>query len=93
MAISLAKKGLQVVLTYKSDRQAASKVVAEIENMGQKAISLPLDVSEQSHFDAFFVELVYPPILAQSLPSFVQMRQDGLTPNVLRSPEDRRYNC
>ena len=54
MVINLAKKGLDVVLTYKNDQQAASKVVAEIENIGHKALALPLDVSDYQQYTALF---------------------------------------
>lgn len=54
MAINLAKKGLDVVITYKNNQQAASNVVTEIENIGQKALALPLDVSEYLQYESFF---------------------------------------
>lgn len=62
IAISLAKKGLQVILTYKSNKKAANEVVAAIENIGQKAIALPLDVSKQSQFESFFNDQLIPAI-------------------------------
>ena len=37
MALSLAKKGVDVVLTYNSNKEEADKVVAEIQNLGQNA--------------------------------------------------------
>ena len=37
MALALAKKGIDVVLTYNSNKEAADKVVAEIQSLGQKA--------------------------------------------------------
>jgi len=37
MAISLAKKGIDVVLTYKSNKEAADQVVAEVQSLGQNA--------------------------------------------------------
>src|SRR5690606_6665592 len=54
MAINLAKKGINVVLTYKSNKQAADMVVAEIENTGQKALALQLDVSDHNSYADFF---------------------------------------
>jgi len=38
MSISLAKKGIDVILTYNSNRQKADEVVTEIESLGQKAL-------------------------------------------------------
>lgn len=34
MAISLARKGIDVVLTYNSNKQEADKVVTEIQSLG-----------------------------------------------------------
>ncbi|WP_228237119.1 SDR family NAD(P)-dependent oxidoreductase [Allomuricauda sp. M10] len=57
MAINLAKKGLDVVLTYQSNKVEADKTVQEIENLGQKAYALQLDVSQVGSFDAFVEEV------------------------------------
>jgi len=54
MALSLAKKGLDVVLTYHSKKVEAEEVVSEIEKLGQKAVALQLNVAEVSSFDSFF---------------------------------------
>ena len=53
MAIALAKKGMDVVLTYHSNKEAADKVVSEIQSMGRKAFALPLDTSNTNEFDPF----------------------------------------
>jgi NAD(P)-dependent dehydrogenase (short-subunit alcohol dehydrogenase family) len=57
MAISLAKKGIQVVLTYHSNKQEADKVVAEIQSLGQKASAFQLDAGKVASFDDFFSQL------------------------------------
>jgi Dehydrogenases with different specificities (related to short-chain alcohol dehydrogenases) len=57
MAINLAKKGLDVVLTYQSNEVEANKTVQEIESLGQKAYALQLDVSQVGSFDAFVEEV------------------------------------
>ncbi|MEC7262596.1 MAG: SDR family oxidoreductase [Bacteroidota bacterium] len=57
MAINLAKKGLDVVLTYQSNKVEADKTVQEIESLGQKAYALQLDVSQVGSFDAFVEEV------------------------------------
>ncbi|MCB9077484.1 MAG: SDR family oxidoreductase [Anaerolineaceae bacterium] len=54
MAINLAKKGIDVVLTYNSNKQKADEVVAEIQSLGQKAAAFQLDTSNVKLFDAFF---------------------------------------
>ncbi len=53
MAISLAKKGLDVVITYHTNENAVKQVITEIENNGQKAIALQLDVTNIASFDTF----------------------------------------
>lgn len=57
MALSLAKKGINVVLTYNSKKDEAEAVVAEIEKLGQKAATLQLDAGDIKSFDNFFVQL------------------------------------
>ena len=54
MALSLAKKGLDVILTYNSKKDEADDVVSEIEKMGQKAAAIQLNVADVSSFDLFF---------------------------------------
>ncbi len=54
MALSLAQKGLDVVLTYHSKKTEAEEVVAEIEKLGQKAVAIQLNVAEVGSFDLFF---------------------------------------
>jgi len=53
MALSLAAKGRDVILTYNSKRAEAEEVVAEIEKGGQKAAALQLNVADSSTFPAF----------------------------------------
>src|ERR1700748_975156 len=57
MAISLAKKGINVVLTYNSKKDEAEAVVAEIEKLGQKAATLQLNAGDVKSFDQFFIQL------------------------------------
>lgn len=57
MALSLAKKGLDVILTYNSKKEEAEAVVSAIESLGQKALALQLNVGEAKTFDAFFETL------------------------------------
>lgn len=54
MALNLAKKGLDVVITYNSKKQEAEDVVSEIEKLGQKAVAIQMNVAEVSGFDLFF---------------------------------------
>ena len=57
MALSLAKKGINVILTYNSKKDEAEAVVAEIEKIGQKAAALQLSAGETKTFGAFFEQV------------------------------------
>ena len=57
MALRLAQKGIQVILTYNTKKEEALAVVAEIEKAGAKGLALQLDTSNVKGFDAFFGEV------------------------------------
>ena len=57
MALSLAKEGLDVILTYHSKKEEALAVVAEIEQSGQKAAALQLNTADVKSFGEFFAQL------------------------------------
>jgi NAD(P)-dependent dehydrogenase (short-subunit alcohol dehydrogenase family) len=57
MAINIAKKGIDVVITYNSNKSEADKVVATIQSLGQKAAAFQLNTSDIKQFDGFFSEL------------------------------------
>jgi NAD(P)-dependent dehydrogenase (short-subunit alcohol dehydrogenase family) len=52
-AIHLARKGVDIILTYHSNIAEANSAVSEIEKMGRKAIALQLDVGSTAGFAAF----------------------------------------
>jgi NAD(P)-dependent dehydrogenase (short-subunit alcohol dehydrogenase family) len=52
-ALALAKKGVDVIVTYHSNEAEASSVVSEIAAMGSKAVALQLDTSNTKTFDEF----------------------------------------
>ncbi len=54
MALRLAEKGTDIILTYHSNQTEADSVVAEIKSLGQNAIAFQLDTSDVKAFDAFF---------------------------------------
>lgn len=56
-ALALAERGTDVVVTYRSDRDAAAAVVASVHAKGQKAVALPLDVGATHTFEAFVAAL------------------------------------
>lgn len=57
MALSLAQKGIDVILTYNSKKEEALAVVAEIEQQGCKAAAIQLNTGDVKSFDAFFTQL------------------------------------
>ena len=57
MAVSLASKGIDVILTYNSNKQKADEVVAEVRSLGQKAIAYPLNTGKVETFDEFFEQV------------------------------------
>jgi NAD(P)-dependent dehydrogenase (short-subunit alcohol dehydrogenase family) len=56
-ALNLAKKGVDVIVTYHTNAAEAAKVVAEIESLGAKAIALQLDTANTKTFDDFVVQV------------------------------------
>lgn len=57
MAIQLAKKEFDILITYNSNAAAAAEVVDEVIAMGRKAVALQLDVSKSSTYDAFISQV------------------------------------
>ncbi|MCI3205496.1 MULTISPECIES: SDR family oxidoreductase [Pandoraea] len=56
-ALALAHRGTDVILTYRSQREEAEAVVAEIVKLGANAVALPLDASDSSQFAPFAAEV------------------------------------
>jgi 3-oxoacyl-[acyl-carrier protein] reductase len=52
IAMGLAEAGADVVLTYKSNRAEADKVVGEIQKLGRRALALPMDVTDRKSVEA-----------------------------------------
>ncbi|MCC2655205.1 MAG: 3-oxoacyl-ACP reductase [Panacagrimonas sp.] len=52
-ALSIARHGGDVILTYRNGQEQARQVVAEIQALGRKAVALQLDVADVSTFAAF----------------------------------------
>ncbi|MFD1874999.1 SDR family oxidoreductase [Hymenobacter bucti] len=57
MALNLAQKGIDVILTYHTQQAEATGVVAEIAALGRQAVALQLDASRVSTFGAFFEQV------------------------------------
>jgi len=57
MALKIARKDIDVIITYHTNKQEADKVVAEIQSLGQKAIAFQLDTGNVKSFDSFFQQV------------------------------------
>jgi NAD(P)-dependent dehydrogenase (short-subunit alcohol dehydrogenase family) len=57
MAVRLAAKGFDVLITYHSRKDEADRVVNEIKSQGRKAHALQLDVALEKTFDSFVENL------------------------------------
>ena len=53
MALSIARKGTDVIITYRSKKEEAEEVVKQIEALGRKAFALHLDMNAFLSLDAF----------------------------------------
>lgn len=56
-AISIARRGGDVIITYRNGHDQAQAVVSEIERLGRKAVALKLDVTDVSAFEGFAMEV------------------------------------
>jgi NAD(P)-dependent dehydrogenase (short-subunit alcohol dehydrogenase family) len=52
-AINLAKKGIDVIITYRTNKAEAEKVAAKIQSIGRKAASIQLNVGDTKCFSGF----------------------------------------
>jgi NAD(P)-dependent dehydrogenase (short-subunit alcohol dehydrogenase family) len=53
MALSLARKGIDVIITWRTNEEEASNVAASVQEMGRKAASLHLDMSNFAQLGQF----------------------------------------
>ncbi|MBZ8133669.1 SDR family NAD(P)-dependent oxidoreductase [Afifella sp. IM 167] len=52
-ALSIARRGEDVIVAYRGNEEQAEKVVAEIRALGRKAVALQLDLAQAASFPAF----------------------------------------
>lgn len=57
MVLALANNGLDIVLTYNTNKEAADEVVAQVQAIGQQAAAFKLDTSKTASFEGFINEL------------------------------------
>lgn len=56
-ALSIARRGGDVIVTYQSRADAAEALVAEIRALGRRAVALPLEVGQVAGFPGFVARL------------------------------------
>lgn len=56
-ALSLASKGVDVLITYCSQQQEAQNVVEEIQRIGRKSVAIPLNIGDSLAFSTFVSEV------------------------------------
>ena len=56
-ALHSARRGMDVILTYRSQKAEADAVVAEIEKLGQRAVALQLNVADSRGFTDFAAQV------------------------------------
>ena len=56
-ALALAAKGVDLIITYRSQAEEAAAVVAQANALGVKAHALPFDVAYSASFAAFAAEV------------------------------------
>ncbi|MCL5262924.1 MAG: SDR family oxidoreductase [Acidobacteria bacterium] len=74
-AISLAKRGVDLIFTWRVKQQGAESLIQELEAMGRKAAGFRLDTGEVPSFDGFVEEV------ARTLQSWGRERFDYLVNN------------
>lgn len=57
MAISMAKKGMDLIITYRGNKEGAEDTIQKIKSVGGKAVALSLDMTQLSSLDAFVSEI------------------------------------
>ncbi|TKC64082.1 SDR family oxidoreductase [Pedobacter hiemivivus] len=56
-ALKIASKGIDIILTYQSQKEEAENTVEEIKKFGVNAAALQLNVADIKTFDSFFIEI------------------------------------
>lgn len=57
IAVTLAKKGIDVLLTYHTNQAEAAATVTAVQALGRKAAALQLNTADVSRFDLFFQQV------------------------------------
>ncbi|UPK72303.1 SDR family NAD(P)-dependent oxidoreductase [Chitinophaga filiformis] len=57
IALSLAQKGHDIIITYLNRKESAEETISAIQALGRKAVALQLNTSDTKGFDAFVKQL------------------------------------
>lgn len=57
MVLSLARRGVDVIFTFRNNQAEAAEVVAQVEKLGRRAVALQLDVGIASTFGKFATQV------------------------------------
>ena len=57
MVLSLARRGVDVIFTYRNNQAEAAEVVAQVEKQGRRAVALQLDVGVSASFSNFAAQV------------------------------------
>src|SRR3990170_495105 len=57
MVLSLARRGVDVIFTYRNNRAEAAEVVSQVEKQGRRAVALQLDVGVSASFSKFAAQV------------------------------------
>jgi NAD(P)-dependent dehydrogenase (short-subunit alcohol dehydrogenase family) len=92
MALQLARKGFDVVITYNSQQAEAEKVVNEIKTAGRKAFALQLNVADSHSFENFtstFKSRLQSEFQSASFDALVNNAGSGLHANISDTTEEQ----
>lgn len=86
--MSLARRGVDSIFTYNSNRTEADKVLAEVAATGRKGVALQLDTGKASSFDALVLTLQH--ALDTSVPSASTIWSTMPAPPITKPSRKRR---
>ncbi|PKQ46531.1 SDR family oxidoreductase [Confluentibacter flavum] len=92
IAISLAKKDINVMITYHSNTSAANEVIGEITKLGKTGKAFQLDTSNTKGFDDFFGQLssyLISETGKSSFDFFINNAGTGIYQNIIDTTEDQ----
>lgn len=92
MALQLAKKEIDVVITYHSKKEEAEDVVKQVKSLGRKAYALQLDVAKSGTFNDFvskFKSILKSEFQSENFDSLVNNAGSGIHENFADTTEEQ----